>query len=86
MPEAFAVVFVFVVTVAAWVGAWMQTRNQPHDRAPEEIARLQEHASWLQQRLAVARQENWDEAMVAALRNELRTATRRLARANSRTV
>jgi hypothetical protein len=85
MPEAFAILFVFVVVVASWIGAWTQTRNTSHDHAREEIARLQAQAAWLRQRLAVAQREKWDEGMVAALADELGIATRQLARANSRT-
>jgi hypothetical protein len=84
MPEAFAVLFVFVVAIAAWIGAWTQARNPSHDTVQEEIVRLQQHAAWLQQRLVLARRENWDEAMVSTIANELRATAHQLARVNSK--
>ena len=54
MPEALAVVAVVVVTIVAWVGAWLHTRNPANQNVTDEIARLRQHASWLEQRVALA--------------------------------
>jgi hypothetical protein len=71
MPEALAVVAVFVVTVIAWVGAWLNARNPAGYPARDEIARLQHHAAWLEQRLVVAQRECWGGEMIAAISAEL---------------
>lgn len=76
MPEAFAVFAVFAVILVAWVGAWMQARNPASHNAHQEAERLQHHAVWLEQRVELARRENWDGPMIASLEDEL-TTTRR---------
>ena len=71
MPEALAVVAVFVVTVVAWLGAWLNARNPAGYQARDEIARLQHHASWLEQRLVIAQREKWGGDMIEAISAEL---------------
>ncbi len=71
MPEALAVLAVFVVAVVAWVGAWMQVRNPAQRNPREDFVQAQQHAAWLEQRLEVARRERWENHLVASLTNEL---------------
>lgn len=84
MPEALAIVAVFVVVVIAWVGAWMQARDPASQNPVEDLQRLRVHAAWLEQRLHVARRENWGDAMVASLTEELRVTSDQLAVAATR--
>lgn len=79
MPEALAVLAVFVVAVVAWVGAWLHARDPANYKPTEEHARLQHHEGWLQGRLETARREKWSEDMVANLEEDLEAARQRRA-------
>lgn len=76
MPEALAILVIVVVAVAAWIGAWVHARNPANYNVRHEIERLHYQAGWLQERLEVARRENWGGEMIANLEAELE-ATRR---------
>jgi Tfp pilus assembly protein PilV len=78
MPEALVVLVVFSVAVLAWFGAWQHARNPANHRAADERVRLQQNLRWLEERLAVARRENWDESMIAGITTELRVTLRQL--------
>ena len=86
MPEALAVLAVFVVAIAAWLGAWMHTRNPANYNARDEVARLQQQAAWLEQRLAVAQRERWSPDMVDVLCDEIDQTSEHLARAKRLTL
>jgi hypothetical protein len=79
MPEALAVVAVFVVTAIAYVGAWLHARDPAKRNVLDDIARLRHHAEWLQSRLEVAQRENWETEMIASLSDELENTLRQLA-------
>ena len=79
MPEAFAIVAVFVVAVVVYVGAWLQSRDPRKRNAAEELAQLRQHHGWLRERLEVARRERWGEEMVTQLAAEHEALSRRLA-------
>lgn len=81
MPEALAVVAVFVVTVVAWVGAWLHARNPANQNVHDEIARLRQHVGWIEQRIELAERERWGTDMVATLMDEKAAAAEHLARA-----
>jgi hypothetical protein len=70
MPEAFAVLVVFVISVAAYIGALITARDPARQNVVEDLATLRQHHAWLRQRLDVARRENWDEEMVGNLEAE----------------
>jgi hypothetical protein len=74
MPEAFAIIAVAAVVAAAFIGAWLQERNPAHQNAQADLERLRQHASWLEQRLAIAEREKWGDAMIGNLSSE-HTAT-----------
>lgn len=78
MPEAFAVLAVFVVAIAAWIGAWAQARDPANYNARQEGERLQTQAAWLEQRVELARRENWDDDMIANLEAEREVIRRQL--------
>ena len=84
MPEALAVLAVFVVAIVAWFGAWMHTRNPANYDARGEVARLRQHAAWLEQRLELAQRERWGGDMVASLQEEVESTAQQLARAARR--
>ena len=85
MPEALAVVVVFVITVVAWVGAWMNARNPANNDARDELARLRHHAAWLEQRLEIAQREKWGEDMVGNISDEMAVTSAQLEQAAART-
>jgi len=78
MPEALAVLFVFVLAVASYVGAKIHAANPANYSRPAEISRLQQRQAWLQSRLRLARREDWDREMVARLTDELAATTAEL--------
>src|SRR3954469_25212344 len=84
MPEAFAVLAVFLVAVVAYVAAWMQSRDPANFNRIEDEARLRQHAAWLASRLELARRENWSDEMVGNLEGELALAMRQLAAPDDR--
>jgi hypothetical protein len=71
MPEALAVVLVFVVSCAIYVIAWFQSRDPSRFNPAEESTRLREHRSWVVERLARADREHWSEDMKEGLRADL---------------
>lgn len=76
MPEALAVLAVFVVAIAAWFGAWVQARDPAHQNVRDETERLQVQIRWLEQRLDLARRENWSGDMIACLQDEIESTSR----------
>ena len=71
MPEALAVLVVFVVAVLAWIGAWVRARDPASYNAHEETQRLRHHVVWLQQRIELAEKEKWGQEMLDSLADEL---------------
>lgn len=84
MPEALAVIAVFFVTVVVYVAAWLQARDPAQNTPRHELERLQTREAWLRQRLELARRENWDGKMRAAIADELGATSHHLARAGAR--
>jgi hypothetical protein len=80
MPEAFAVLVVFVICVAAWLGAMLTARNPARQNATEDLATLRQQHAWLRRRLKVAREENWDEQMLGNLEADLRATAEEINR------
>jgi hypothetical protein len=80
MPEAFAVLVVFVISVAAYLGALSTARDPSRQNVAEDLATLRQQHAWLQQRLDLARRENWGEEMVGNLEVKLVETTRQIAR------
>jgi len=81
MPEALAVVAVFVVAVVICAAMWLRARDPSLHQPHEELERLRHHTTWLEERLARARRENWGHEMVAGLEADLAAATRQFANA-----
>lgn len=80
MPEAFVVMVVFAISIAAYVNGVIKSRD-PSLRSPErERQRLQRHAEWLEMRLDTARREKWGVEMTSALSMELGTTLQELGR------
>jgi hypothetical protein len=76
MPEALAVLVVFVVCVIACVGALLRARD-PSDPHQERV-RLHEQRVWLEHRRTLARKENWDHGMIARIEADLAETSRAL--------
>lgn len=74
MPEALAIVAVFLVSVVIYVVLWIQSRDPALYDPRKELVRLEHHVTWLEHRLAVARRENWGGTMEQAIVAELETA------------
>ena len=83
MPEALAIVAVFAIAAVIYVGAWVQSRDPALTKPAEELARLQQHAAWLEARLAVAQRENWDHEMAGSIAAELSVTHDQLAKAKA---
>ena len=84
MPATFFILPALVIGVIAWFTAWWYTRRRAADTPRDEIIRLRNHASWLEQRLDTARQERWDREMIHALSDQLGVACADLTRAQRR--
>lgn len=82
MPEVLAVVAVFVVTLIAWIGAWLHARDPANQNVHDDIQRLRQHAAWLDRRIEVAQRERWGGDMIVSLEEERQTTMRALARAS----
>lgn len=78
MPEALAVLVVFVVCVIAYVGALLRARDPSQFDPQHERARLQEQRAWLEHRRALAQREKWDHGMVARIDADLAATAREL--------
>lgn len=83
MPEAFAVVAVFVIAIAVCVIAWFKSRDKSGIDPRAELERLQHHELWLKQRLEVAQKENWGADMVAAISADLAETAKQITEANA---
>ena len=72
MPEALAIVFVFVVAGSAYIGARLNAANPRLHNAHTERERLRTYRIWLQARLELADREKWEPDMRARLAEELK--------------
>ncbi|MDB6093059.1 MAG: hypothetical protein JWM32_621 [Verrucomicrobia bacterium] len=80
MPEAVAVVAVFFIAVVIYVAMWVKSRDPAFLDPRMEVIRLEHHSKWLEERLAVARGENWGVEMSAPISAELAATKDELAR------
>ena len=71
MPEAFAVLLVFVVSVSAYVAAKVNTSNPANSNPVADFQRLRQHRAWLEERLRLAWREKWDQIMISRLADEI---------------
>jgi hypothetical protein len=83
MPEALAVLFIFAVSSFVYVFAWIRARDPANHRPEEERARLRVKRAWLEERLALATQENWSTEMKASLTTQFELLAHEEARAAS---
>ena len=79
MPEAFAVLFVFTVATISYVASKIHARNPAMWNARNELIRLRVQCASLEQRLLLARREQWDEEMRASIAQQLRSSRSQLA-------
>lgn len=80
MPEAIAIVVIFLISAAVYVGAQLHARTAVLRDPAGEQARLREQVSWLEHRLEQARHEGWDDDMRTRISDELTAAQRQLSR------
>lgn len=71
-----AVVIIVVPLIAMLIAGWAIIAPRPVDQVAEQ-AQMSQHIAWLEERLAHARQKNWDEQMMANLLAQLDEARRR---------
>lgn len=83
MPEALAIVAVFVVAVVIYIGMWIQSRDPALHNAQEDLIRLRHQVTWLEERHSRAQREQWGEEMVGAIVAERESAARQLAKATT---
>ena len=79
MPEALAILAVVFVAIAVYVVLWVQSRNPALYDPRREQARLEQHISWLEERLAVARREGWGHEITGSLAANLTASAEQLA-------
>lgn len=68
-----ALVILIVPLVALFIGAVAFFQPRPSDPVAER-ARVDQHIAWLEDRLAHAREKNWDEQMMENLHAQLAAA------------
>jgi hypothetical protein len=85
MPEALAVLLVFVVAVSSYVAARVQTGNPANADPAADLQRLHQHRAWLDERLRQAQRENWDQAMLARLSEQIQNVEAEIAKSSSAT-
>jgi len=81
MPEAFAILAVLIIALGAYMVAKIKL---PHPDSPEaawDVAGLRARMAWLDHRLAKARSEQWDAAMLTRIQAEHTATDHRLAKA-----
>ena len=78
MPEAFACLFVFAVSLSAYVAAKVQTARSTNNPAAD-LQRLRRHRAWLEERLQMASRENWDDIMIGRIADEIDATDAQLA-------
>lgn len=83
MPEAFAVLFVFVVAVAAYVAARLHAANPANINPATDVQRLRQQRAWLEERLQLAWRENWDQTMLARIAEEIEAVEAEIVRATA---
>lgn len=86
MPEALAIVAVFVIAVVIYLAMWIQSRDPALHRPHEELARMQHQVTWLEERLARAGRERWGREMILAIEAERDAVVRQLAKATTASV
>ncbi len=84
MPEALAIVAVFVIAVIIYIGLWMQTRDPARYQPHEEIARMEQQMKWLDERVGTARREKWGAEMVESIAAEREATAGQLAAARAK--
>ncbi len=84
MPETFSILAVCIIIAAAYVGARVLVQSPAQQDAAGELRRLQHRVTWLEERLARARRENWGHEMTGSIAAELDTTTGQLAQASCR--
>ncbi|HWA24851.1 MAG TPA: hypothetical protein VG734_04180 [Lacunisphaera sp.] len=68
-----AVVIIIVPLIAMLIAGWAIVAPRPIDLKADQ-AQMDQHIAWLEERLAYARQKNWDEQMMANLHTQLEEA------------
>jgi len=71
MPEALACIFVISLSLALVAYARVQNVNAIRLHPEVEPARADVHIAWLEERIALARREKWEHAMIASLEGRL---------------
>ena len=71
-----ALVIIIPPIIALLIGGWAVLAPRQIDVVAEQ-KQLDEHITWLEQRLAHARAGNWDEQMMANLHTQMADAQRR---------
>lgn len=83
MPEALAVLAVFLVCVVIYVIAKVQARNPELQKPAAQLAQLNEQRAWLEERLRRAERENWGNEMRQSIVRQLEETMRKVADMNA---
>ena len=63
MPEAIAVMLVFGIVGALLLIVWVQARQASHRHPGRELAQLEQHLAWLEERSRHAEEHRWGDDM-----------------------
>jgi hypothetical protein len=74
MPEALAIVLVFVISVGIYIAALVRSRDPALHEPTRERVRAEQQVVWLEERLAQARREGWGADMLSELENRIAEA------------
>lgn len=78
MPEAAAVLLVFLICIFVYVMAKIQARNPAHSEPTVVREQLTQHRAWLEERLRQAEREDWGSEMRGPIAEQLETTARKL--------
>lgn len=79
MPEALAILFVFFASITIGLYArGLANSVSATEQASETLQTLQAQSLWLDERLRLAKRENWDNDMIAQLQQRIRVNAQQL--------
>ena len=79
MIEAFAILFVAVVSLGVYVIAKVGAQNASGKDLPKELAELRQHRDALVEKTARGEREQWDQVMMSQLAHRLDWLDRQIA-------
>lgn len=79
MVEAFAILFVVIVAVGAYVSAWVGAQDFSKRNISSELAQLRDYRETLREKTIRGEQEQWDSEMMRQLADRVEDVEQRIA-------